>query len=610
MPKATRNRVATRGQVEVSAGSGNSGVPAATRASARAPTTGNYPVSPPDRSLSDALRTLSGTFAVLENEVRAAEAKREAEARQAASKANAEAQARIGAVDRIAGEVAGIRLLAEIDEKSRTGGMDLETAHQHIASIAQNAGNSQAFMKAWEPYAKKSLQVAGQSEFGKRQAEEMDSYLAVTRQGFNDLHSSYDPERYDDYAQARTAIFESRNSLGIPGQSINAMELSSLVNQVKRVAGTDPLKAQELIDLAERLRPDGSPSLAASIPDGYATIQTLRDSVAQTVLEDSINEKKEAAAAVKESTTENYVSALTELIRMENPEAAAQWAAENVESLSDAEFKAKFGDYRADIMKAVQAAKSNQSPPGNDLALAEYMEGIQRGTTEWDDVNADSRLNHIQKQKLFASMKEITQKAQLGYLSDAHLAGKLLVDLESSWSDSVYRSPWSASRQLEPGKPPIVSPEGLFYQGELFKRLRQMNPDLDVTESNRTKLEVVQDLRDEILSGRLRWANESGKLQEPVPQLKLSQKVKEGERLTEDEVTAVAKTLNGGGVKQVQDAFGVDYFTLDGSDQKRIAAEVQRQKAELESLQSGGFFNRMFKNIGSVYGDGSAAISH
>lgn len=592
MPKAVRRPIQRRGQVQVDDRTGTSSIPAAVRVSAKSGSGGAY-VSAPDNTLANALHTMSATYREMEAEARRMKEKQEAEA-EAAAKAN------MAAIDQISGEVVGIRLASEIGSQARSGQMNLADAEQHVRSIMQQEGGSAAFMKSFLPHARASLQLAGDAEYGKALRDEKDSYLAVTRQGFNDLHAAYDPDNYDDYARVRTTIFESRNALGISGQAIDDLEMTSLVNQINRAAMDDPIRAQELIDLAERMRPDGSPSLAASAPNGYATIQTLRENIAQGIVAEAKQAKADAAATLKETTADNYVSTLTALQRAQTPEEAAAWAKENVDNLSDAELKTRYGDHRADVLNAVHAAKSNRSIPGNDVAMAEHLGDIQQGTATMNNIYNDSRMNPLQKAKLIGVMRETTQKSHLGYMADSQLAGMMLGELETAWPSSIYRSPWSASLQTEPGKPPVVSPEGIFYQGELLKRLRMLDPELDVTKANQGKMEIMQDVKNDILSGRIRWEDHAVNPSEPVPQLKLSVKVREGQKLTRNEVHALAKTMNGGGTQEIESAYGINYFSLDGHEQKRIAAEAQRQKAELDALESERFFNRTFPNIGTM----------
>ncbi|MCD8139842.1 MAG: hypothetical protein LUE17_08710 [Planctomycetaceae bacterium] len=388
-------------------------------------------------------------------------------------------------------------------------------------------------------------------------------------------------------------LFQDRKTLNISGDQINNLELASIVNQAKRFASTDPARAHMLMDLAEQIRPDGSPSLAASAPAGYSTLQALREEIANTIVADAETQRKEAERTLQESTKDNYVQALTDLSQLEGADAVNAWAADNVDGLTQEQFKAHYGDYRGEVLNAVSRFRSGQKSQGNDTATAEYMEAIQRGVAEWEDIHRDERLSDLQRQRLFAAMNEQTQKAQLGYMPDATLAGKLLSDLEASWSDSVYATPWMASQQIEPGKPPLVTPEGLYYQGQLLKRLRTLDPDLDVTTMNQKKMEMLQEVKDDILSGKIRWRDQAVSLQEPYPELKLDQKLKEGERLSDANVVNIAKAFNGGGVQQVRDSFGIDYFNLDGVEQKRIAAEAQRQKAELDALHADTFFGRI-----------------
>lgn len=603
MPKAIRQQIRPRGVVNVNDSFGNIGTPAATNSSSMGQLHAPIDITR-DLTAGALWEGLSGTFGQLSK--MAAEAQAGARSgggrRGGGGGEDGENKAVMDAIDRISGEAAGIALLAEVEKKTRAGEMDFTQAREYIIASMQGENPSSAYMKKFEPYALKGVQAAGVQQFDRAQAEQAQSFAALARQSFNDIHGAYDPDNYDAYAQARTTLFESRKTLGISGQAIDEMEMISLSNAVTRTIQENPIKAFALLDLAERQRPDGSPSLAATAPNGYATVNTLRATVAAAILTDSENEKKESAATLKETTYDNYVNSFMALNTLESPETRQQWIAENFDGLSDEEFKAKYGDYRDKMFNTVQAAKSNQKPVGNEAAMTEHTYAIGRGTAEWQDIENDDRLNGTQKAHFFNELKKATQDARLGYISDASAAASLLGELESGWSHSVFGTPYSASIQSESGKPPTVSPEGLFYQGELLKRLRQLDPATDVNESNRRKLEVVQDVRNEILSGRLRWADNAGSLPGPFPQLKLSEKVREGQRLSPAEVSEVAKAFNGGGIRQVRDRFGVDFYAMDGEDQRHIAGEAQRQKAEIDALKSQSFLTRTREGFRNTLG--------
>lgn len=604
MPKASRERIANRGLVEVSRDTGTTNVPAAVRVSAMgsSPRTGSV-VAPANQSLRNTLMQLSGTFRELDRQAQIAQAKAEAEAEKARNKAEREAEkaaakaeavvkARQDSIDRISAAGTGAALLSEVNEKTRTGEWSKEDAYNNVLELLQSNTGSPAFTKGLEAYALKSLEMAENNHTQRVRGEETNAFLGATRQALHDLYSNYDPDRHQEYAQARTEIFESRNSLGIQGSQINSLELVEVTNQVKRHAVDDPAKAYMLLDLAEQLRPDGSPSLAASVADGYSTLQALREHVADTVLKESETERNESKQILADSTKDNYLNMLVELTG-KDADSAKQWEADNIAGKTEEELKATFGDYRADVLKALEQMKSPKVPEGNDQAVAEWTLSIERGEADAEDIKNDNRLTKRQQGAFLLSMQSMTQDATRGYLPNSHLADMLLSDLQAAWPESVYKSPWSASREIEPGKPPVITPEGNYYQNEFLKRVRTLDPELDPQESNRQKLEILQDVRNDILSGKVRYQDNAGRIEGTFPELKLSEKIKEGQSLTEQEVRAAGKTFNEGGVERVREIYGVDYFKMDPQEQRRIAAAAQQQKAELDALKANTFFNRM-----------------
>lgn len=327
---------------------------------------------------------------------------------------------------------------------------------------------------------------------------------------------------------------------------------------------------------------------ANEIADGYARLDKLRDHIYDTVLKETKLEEAEASRVFQETTKDAYIDAITELSQLADADAVKAWEAENIAGKSVDELKAIYGDHRADIVNAVSRKKDNPKPEGNDQALAEWSMAIQRGTAEWDDVKADTRMSDKQKVQLFATMRDMTQKANLGYISDAQLASKLLLDLEGAWKESIYTTPWGGSKQIDPSRPPVITPEGLYYQGELFKRLKDLDPQLDVVESNRQKQEIAQEVKNDIISGKLRFERQAANLDESAPELKLSVKVEEGKPLTDRETTLLAKCYNDGGAKRIHEVYGFHMFKMKMPEQVRIASEAQRMKAEIDAIKSAG----------------------
>lgn len=511
----------------------------------------------------------------------------EEEKRQAAVKA------RQDVIDEVQGHALGNKLFADVNEKTRSGEWSPGQADDYLTERLKENQDSLVVMQTAGEYAKKAIMQAGINDRQLIQETQVGNYLALTRQGFADLYANYDPEKPYEYVAQRDALYNGRKALGISGQQINEIEMASLSTQIKKFATTDPLKAQTLLDLAERERPDGSPSLAASVEKGYETLDAVRDAMAADVLRESLLEKETAERTLKESTQDNYINAVMELAQLQTPEERQAWADANITGKTPEELKAVYGIHRADVVSTVENMKSRKTPEGNEQAVADWTMAVELGTAEWDDITSDKRLTPPQQARLFRAMRNATQRVELGHMQDVQLAARLLGDLQNAWPNSVYQTPWMASGEPEPGKPPVVAPEGSFYQGELLKRLRQIEPNLDPQESNRQKLEIMRDVENDILSGRLRWADSVGKTGEPVPALKLSEKVKDGGTLTPPEVKSIAKAFNEGGSARVKEAFGVDYSGLNGGEQKRIMAEAQQQKAELEALQTESFFGRV-----------------
>lgn len=606
MPKATRQRITQRGQVEVNDKTGSSGVPAATRVSAMAPVTRNSHVSDNTRWAGSGFRALSGTFNEMANQLEQAERKAEIEAKiaqresQAASKqAEKEEKARLDNVDITNGKLAGLSFARTLNEKADSEGWGFDDASEHFQAARDAVKDSPAWQKGFDTYAWKALEKFAVVDSANEQGQAQEIFNSQMRQGLDDLHNAYDP---DTYYQSRQELFNSRDTYGVKGSWINTVEFESIENNALRFASSDPVKAQHLLELAEQKRPDDSPSLAASIPGGYTRLLKLREAVNNSIVRESRLADTELKQEHAETTKGNYLDAITTIAQMGDPKAIQKWETENLKGKSPSELEALYGDYRADVLSKVRDFQSNVKPAGNEQALTEHMMNIERGQAEWEDINQDNRISDYQRAQLYGKLSTITQQTQKGYLNDNQLAIKLLSDLEQSWPDSVYGTPWLGSRNMEPGKPPIVTPEGNFYQGELLKRLREAEPNLDVVESNAKKLGIVQDVHNEIISGRLKFDAYDGKINEPVPELKLSEKVKDGQRLSASDISSVAKTFNTGGAKQIRDSLGVDYFALHGDDQRRVAAEAQRQKAEVDVLQSRSLLNRTRKAFRDTLG--------
>lgn len=504
-------------------------------------------------------------------------------------------------IDTIHGAAMGQRLLSDVDEKTRSGDMSSRDAEAYILSHLEEHRISPAFMKAAGEYALKATEVAYTNDRVRVKEAQVTNFMGITRQGFASMYENYDPGNREDYAARRMAIYNGREALGLSEADIRGLELETIILQARKAARDNPLKSEALMALAEAEGDDGTPSLAALLPDGYAKLDRLREYIDSAVLQENKQEAAEAKRVFQETTKENYITAVMELSQLADVDAIHAWEAENIGGKSADDLKAVFGDHRAEIVNAVSRLKANPKPEGNDQALAEWSMAVQRQQAEWQDIAADNRLNDKQKAQLYGTMRDMTQKAQLGYISDAQLASKLLVDLQEAWTESVYSTPWSGSRMLEPGRPPVVTPEGIFYQSELFRRLKDVDPKLDVVENNKQKQEIAQEIKNEIISGRIRFKQHAANLDEPVPELRLSIKAKEGEPFTETELSALGKCFNDGGGAKVKEVFGVNMFELAGPEQLRIASEAQRQRAELDALRSHSLFNnpRMDEALGN-----------
>lgn len=594
MPKASRQRIEQRGQVDLNSRTGQPRVVSTVNASAKGGGGGGIHISDNSRFAGAGWRNLSSVLANMADDAEAEERKAEIEskiaqqeAKAASKEAEREAKALTERTDFTSGRLAGLTVAREINEKIEKEGWGLEEASEYYDSALASVNASTAYIKGFDTIAWKSVEKAANAGLTRQSEEIQDTLNASLRQGFEDLHGNYDP---DVYHIARQELYDSRDMHGIRGSQINEFELQSIENNAQRFASTDPLKAQQLLALAEQKRPDGTDSLAASIPGGYTRLQKLREVVNNTIIKDNALTDAELKREIAETTKKNSLDALSTIAQMGDPEAVRQWAEENIKGKSLEELETLYGDYRSDVLGKVKSAQSNIRPEGNEQALAEWSMKINRGQAEWEDIRDDKRLNDPQRAQLYSNLNTITQQAAKGYLTDAQLAVKLVNDLEQSWPNSVYGSPWTGSRTLEPGKPPVVTPEGSFYQGELLKRLREADPVLDVNKSNEQKLSIAQEVHDEIITGRLKFNAYDGKVNEPIPELKLSQKIKEGVTLSDHDVTALGKAYNNGGPARIRDAYGVDLFALNEMEQRRVAGEAQRQKAELEALKSQSFW--------------------
>lgn len=528
-----------------------------------------------------------------DREAERARIRAENEAERARDRAEAELKARQDAVDRLAGTALGNRILSEVSEKSRLGEMTAAEAQEYITSQYASTGSNTA-MRAAEPFALKAIGIAEENHRNRILETQANEFLAVTRQGFHDLHEGYDPDRYDDYVIQRNALYESRHTLGLKGTDIDAIEMESLSAQAKKFATSDPMKAQRLLELAERVRPDGTPSLAASAKDGYIALEKLRGEVANTILVEAERERAEADRTRRETTGDNYFSAIRELSEKQTPDEVKQWEAANIAGKPDAELKERFGSHAGDVLNTVEARKSGRIA-ANAEAMAEWQLRLQAGETDWEEAKRDPRTSDVQKNLIFSIMKQQEQDVRKGYIPDSQLSVRLLADLEKEWPQSVYRTPWTGTELSEPGKPPSLRVEGSFYQGELFKRLRKLEPVEDVNESNRRKLEVVQEVKDDILSGRLRFGDNMGALKDAAPELKFSEKIKDGVPLTATDYTALGKLYSEGGRNKVLASAGVDIFSLPTQDQLRISGEAQQHRAKLDALKANTFLSRFFR---------------
>lgn len=416
------------------------------------------------------------------------------------------------------------------------------------------------------------------------------------QQGFHNALDAYDPDSPEDYVLKRTSLFQSKDGAGITGPAFNEMEMEALSNQVYKYALTDPNRALAFIELAEKERPDGSPSLAASANNGYTKTANLRKHVAEKVNATATTERKEADELRKESTKEAYTKALIEISELNTSEEVAQWVVANWDSKSVSERQAIYGDNVPNLIEKLSkrqtATTGTQKHPDNEKAFSEWSIAITRGTASWDDVEEDERLTEPQRARLFREMTKKQQDEKAGFLSTATLGGLLLDKVEAGWEGSIYQTPYKASARPSAGKPHVVVPEGAFYLNEYQKKINQLDPETDPQTSNKQRLDILEETVSDIHSGKIRYAQVASNPQE-VPELKPAQKIMEGIPLTENEVNTAARMLNDGGVTAVKEGFGLDVIALVPQERDRIMAKAQAMKAELEAIKANTWFGRM-----------------
>lgn len=348
------------------------------------------------------------------------------------------------------------------------------------------------------------------------------------------------------------------------------MEMTSLASHAKRYALTDPMKALNLLDLAEELRPDGSPSLTEALPDGHSTIENLRDTIASTIVANADYEAEMTESAVRESTKTNFIDTLTELSALSDSDALTEWEANMMANASTAELTAKYGIYVPDVLNAISQVRTGEQSKGNGIEYAELSEGIRRGIVSWDDVAIDDRIGPSQRQRLFTVIKEQDERAQLGHILDSQLADKLIVNLNEK-SPDIADSPDKTR----------------LYQNELHKRLQGIDPGLDVDTANSQRLEIMQGMIDEITTPEP---------EEPAKPLVSSIQVNSGVPLTVDQIRDFGKAFNRGGMKGVREMYGVDFFQMNGQEQRALLAEIQGQRLEAKARESAGTTNRIGNN--------------
>lgn len=477
------------------------------------------------------------------------------------------------AVDTVAGTCVGGAVEAEVAKKTGSGEWTEEDAQQAITERYSEVLASPVIMKAAGPFARAALETAQENAAAVRLEAQRTRYRELAKQAFDTAHSTYDPEYRDAYVVQRDAVWNTRDTLGLAGREIDEIEFSSLEEQARRHALDDSWKAQELIDLAQQARPDGSPGLADAAPNGRERLEKLRDEVADTVLQMSAAEEREAARVYEEHTRQMYVAAMAEvgeLVAAKDLQGLARWEAANLRGMSESDMEAQYGAYLGDLRLMLSTAKEGGAP-GDDALAAKYMQAAEFGEVDWRDVNLDPKLSPRQKSELFVRLAEAEKDKKDGRLSPAVLTKDLVTKL--------------------PGVKPR-SREAEYFQLEAYSRLKQVDKALEPREYNNKLLETAEEVKRNAAASALtkpkQNTSDSG-----LPVAAPGENGPVWPRFSDEQVFTVARQIRKGGIGKLRERYGVDLFSLDPENYGRVVGEVQRQKVRQAAIE----YDRSFKKI-------------
>ena len=377
MPKATRQRITPRGQVEVNAGTGTSGVPAAIRTHADSFVTRDK-VLAPDRYAGSGFAALSGVFRELAAEAKYQERKAEAEAEKARNKAEREAEKAAAKAEQLA-ELQELRaarfgLMKDVDETLTAlgkGDLNRDSLEEKVRSLdALGEGKSlktQAFFSenAFKLY-ERGLGVLRERELSNIGSTAED----IMVDGLNTLGHTKESTTYDEWGPSTDALIDSVTAYGKPRHEVEAEVLDTLIQEAEASGN------QKLHDFIVRKFKDGT--LTPATMAGRQRMYAFENNFADKVIEkenksESLSLQKENMRASKAYSTASSI--FTSLDSIEKQQAMLAGILANPEAA-----QAEYGDYYVKFVEGMEQTidrKLNRVETERQKADKEMMKQMQ-----------------------------------------------------------------------------------------------------------------------------------------------------------------------------------------------------------------------------------------
>ena len=458
MPKATRKRIATRGQVEVSTSTGSPNVPASVRAGAMAPSGGRAYVSSNSASTS-AWANLSGAFRELARQAEKADDRAYAEAQKQEARAYAREEAKLSALESAAGLDAALQFTNSALEKMNSGAYsnsgemlaDFQGALQGLDS------RHASFIESYTRTAGSVVGPLSRDLANKLDARTTDNLMGTVAQSQRSIYENLDNLTTEQFVEHHKQLLQNSLASGTPQHALEEAMVTAFANEYGEATRINAERASKLYDMGK----EWSKTLTSrSALDKLSA--AYKEGLSHTV-DTAAREEQKAEYEEAKQRKADYASLFWDATRLDKPEAVLQQLA-TWEADPDL-LEMKLGPELA--AKLVQEARTHQEWLENrdsrdwqlrdaegKKAMGEYEQRLylDRDLPTLEEMQADDRLLPYQRSAMWQTVAQFRGAIEQGLDTDvanAKTALRLRMPADGGWVGG-YSIDEEGAAQFEP----------------------------------------------------------------------------------------------------------------------------------------------------------------